>query len=148
MLGPPAAFLLLHGIEANFLSPMIMGHRLRLRPVFVFLAVMVWGWLWGIAGAFLAVPLLLALRAFCKRTRSLRWSASISKATSGLTVALRPPASRRVTPGRSRSGRFAAESYFGTGIAIARILRWTPPPARCGSPTSPRPIRRSSTAFR
>jgi predicted PurR-regulated permease PerM len=72
MLGPPAAFLVLHGIEANFLSPMIMGHRLRLRPVFVFLAVMVWGWLWGIAGAFLAVPLLLALRAFCKRTRSLR----------------------------------------------------------------------------
>jgi predicted PurR-regulated permease PerM len=72
MLGPPAAFLLLHGIEANFLSPMIMGHRLRLRPVFVFLAVMVWGWLWGIAGAFLAVPMLLALRAFCKRTRTLR----------------------------------------------------------------------------
>jgi predicted PurR-regulated permease PerM len=72
MLGPPAAFLLLHGIEANFLSPMIMGHRLRLRPVFVFLSVMVWGWLWGIAGAFLAVPLLLALRALCKRTRTLR----------------------------------------------------------------------------
>ena len=72
MLGPPAAFLVLHGIEANFLSPMIMGHRLRLRPVFVFLSVMVWGWLWGIAGAFLAVPLLLALRAVCKRTRSLR----------------------------------------------------------------------------
>jgi len=72
MLGPPAVFLLLHGIEANFLSPMIMGHRLRLRPVFVFLAVMVWGWLWGIAGAFLAVPLLLGLRAICRRTRSLR----------------------------------------------------------------------------
>ncbi|MGZ8260120.1 MAG: AI-2E family transporter [Caldimonas sp.] len=72
MLGPPAAFLLLHGIEANFLSPMIMGHRLRLRPVFVFLAVMVWGWLWGIAGAFLAVPFLLALRAVCKRARALR----------------------------------------------------------------------------
>jgi predicted PurR-regulated permease PerM len=72
MLGPPAAFLILHGIEANFLSPMIMGHRLEIRPVFVFLAVMVWGWLWGIAGAFLAVPLLLGLRAVCKRTRTLR----------------------------------------------------------------------------
>ena len=72
MLGPPVAFLVLHGIEANFLSPLIMGHRLRLRPVFVFLSVMVWGWLWGIAGAFLAVPLLLAFRALCKRTRTLR----------------------------------------------------------------------------
>ena len=72
MLGPPAAFLVLHGIEANFLSPMIMGHRLRLSPVFVFLSVMVWGWLWGLAGAFIAVPLLLALRAVCKRVRRLR----------------------------------------------------------------------------
>ena len=72
MLGPPAAFLVLHGIEANFLSPLIMGHRLRLQPVFVFLSVMTLGWLWGIAGAFLAVPVLLGLRAICKRVRSLR----------------------------------------------------------------------------
>jgi predicted PurR-regulated permease PerM len=72
MLGPPAAFLLLHGVEANFISPMIMGHRLRLSPVFVFLSVMIWGWLWGVAGAFIAVPLLLALRAVCKRSRRLR----------------------------------------------------------------------------
>ena len=72
MFGPPAAFLVLHGIEANFLSPIFMGHRLRLSPVFVFLSVMVWGWLWGVAGAFIAVPLLLALRAVCKRSRRLR----------------------------------------------------------------------------
>jgi len=72
MLGPPAVFLLLHGIEANFISPMIMGHRLRLSPVFVFLSVMTWGWLWGVAGAFIAVPLLLAVRAVCKRSRRLR----------------------------------------------------------------------------
>ncbi|MEO6363428.1 MAG: AI-2E family transporter [Caldimonas sp.] len=72
MLAPPAAFLVLHGIEANFLSPMFMGHRLRLRPVFVFLSVMLWGWLWGIAGAFLAVPILLAWRSACRRTEALR----------------------------------------------------------------------------
>ena len=72
MFGPPVAFLVLHGIEANFLSPIFMGHRLRLSPVFVFLSVMVWGWLWGVAGAFIAVPLLLALRAVCKRSRRLR----------------------------------------------------------------------------
>ena len=72
MFAPPAAFLALHCVEANFLSPMFMGHRLRLRPVFVFVAVMLWGWLWGIAGAFLAVPLLLALRAVCQRVPRLR----------------------------------------------------------------------------
>ena len=42
---------------------MFMGHRLQLSPVFVFVSVMVWGWLWGVTGAFIAVPLLLALRA-------------------------------------------------------------------------------------
>ncbi len=72
MLAPPAVFLLIHGIEANFLSPMFMGHRLRLRPLFVFLSVILWGWLWGIAGAFLAVPMLLALRAACRRTAGMR----------------------------------------------------------------------------
>ncbi len=72
MLAPPAIFLVLHAIEANLLSPMIMGYRLSLRPVFVFTAVMLWGWLWGVAGAFLAVPLLLALRAACRRVPRLR----------------------------------------------------------------------------
>jgi predicted PurR-regulated permease PerM len=72
MLAPPAVFLVLHGIEANFLSPLFMGHRLRLRPLFVFLSVILWGWLWGIAGAFLAVPMLLALRAACRRSPALR----------------------------------------------------------------------------
>jgi predicted PurR-regulated permease PerM len=72
MLAPPAAFLALHFIESNFISPLVMGHRLRLSPVFVFLSVLVFGWLWGVAGAFIAVPLLLALRALVKRTRRLR----------------------------------------------------------------------------
>lgn len=72
MVGPPAAFLALHCVEANFLTPMIMGHRLRISPVFVFLSVIVWGWLWGIAGAFLAVPLLLGLRAASRHARSLK----------------------------------------------------------------------------
>ena len=72
MLAPPAAFLALHAVEANLLSPLIMGRRLRLSPVFVFLSVLAWGWLWGVAGAFIAVPLLLALRAACRRVPRLR----------------------------------------------------------------------------
>jgi len=72
MLAPPAAFLGLHAIEANFITPMVIGRRLQLSPVSVFLSVMVWGWLWGIAGALIAVPLLLALRIVCKRSRRLK----------------------------------------------------------------------------
>ena len=72
MLAPPAAFLVLHGIEANFLSPVFMGHRLRMPALFVFLSVLVWGWLWGVAGTFIAVPMLLALRAAARRFRRLQ----------------------------------------------------------------------------
>ena len=73
MLAPPALFLGLHFIESNFISPLIMGARLRINPVFVFLSVLFWSWLWGIAGAFVAVPLLLGLRAVSQRSRRLRF---------------------------------------------------------------------------
>ena len=73
MLVPAALFLGLHFVESNFVSPLVMGARLRISPVFVFLAVLFWSWLWGIAGAFVAVPLLLGLRAVSQRTRRLRW---------------------------------------------------------------------------
>ena len=72
MLVPPALFLALHFVESNFVGPLVMGHRLRISPVFVFLSVLFWSWLWGIAGAFVAVPLLLALRAVSQRSRRLR----------------------------------------------------------------------------
>ncbi|HEX6364276.1 MAG TPA: AI-2E family transporter [Albitalea sp.] len=72
MLGPPAAFLVLHGIESNLVTPWVLGRRLRLAALSVFLSVMVWGWLWGIAGALIAVPLLLGLRTVCKRSRKLK----------------------------------------------------------------------------
>jgi predicted PurR-regulated permease PerM len=73
MLVPPALFLALHFIEANVVSPFVMGARLRINPVFVFLSVLFWSWLWGIAGAFVAVPLLLGLRVIAQRSRRLRW---------------------------------------------------------------------------
>lgn len=67
MLAPAGAFLMLHLLESNFVTPMVVGRRLRLNPMAVFLSVIVWGWLWGIAGAFIAVPMLLAIRAACRR---------------------------------------------------------------------------------
>jgi predicted PurR-regulated permease PerM len=71
MLAPPAAFLAIHFVEANLLTPNVLGVRLSLSPVAVFLSVMLWAWMWGIAGAVIAVPLLVAFRSVCKRNR--RW---------------------------------------------------------------------------
>jgi len=49
----------------NFISPYVMGRRLVLNPVVVFLAVMFWGWIWGILGVLLAVPITMAVKIFC-----------------------------------------------------------------------------------
>ena len=72
MLAPLGAFAVINFIESNFASPWIVGRRLEISPLVVFIAVMICGWIWGIAGAFIAVPLLVAIRAAARRSRRLR----------------------------------------------------------------------------
>ena len=72
VVSPPIAFLVIHGIEANLISPWFVGRRLALSPISVFLSVMFWGWLWGIAGALIAVPILIGIRSVCVRNKRLR----------------------------------------------------------------------------
>jgi predicted PurR-regulated permease PerM len=55
----PLIFLALATLEGHFVTPSIMGHRLTLNPLTVFLSLVFWTWLWGPVGAFLAVPLLI-----------------------------------------------------------------------------------------
>lgn len=61
----PAAYLLLTALEGGVITPVILGRRLSLNPVAVFLGLFFWGWLWGIAGALMAVPLMVSLKVFC-----------------------------------------------------------------------------------
>lgn len=60
---PAVAFLLLTAVEGQFLTPLIVGRRVSLNPFAVFLSMALWTWLWGSAGTFLAVPLLIAAMA-------------------------------------------------------------------------------------
>jgi len=62
---PPAIYFAIDAIESNVVTPMVLGNRLALNPVVIFIAVIFWGWLWGIVGALLAVPMLAALKIFC-----------------------------------------------------------------------------------
>jgi predicted PurR-regulated permease PerM len=55
----PLVFLAFTTLEGHFITPMIMGARLTLAPITVFIALVFWTWLWGPVGAFLAVPLLI-----------------------------------------------------------------------------------------
>lgn len=55
---PPLAYIALTTIEGYFITPVLVGKSLTLNPLLVLLSVLFWGWLWGIGGAFLAVPML------------------------------------------------------------------------------------------
>jgi len=72
----PLIFVGIVTVEGQFLTPTLMGHRLELNPFAVFLAIAFCTWLWGPLGAFLAVPLLMALavtlgHAFAEEKREL-----------------------------------------------------------------------------
>ncbi|MFL6259294.1 MAG: AI-2E family transporter [Thermoanaerobaculia bacterium] len=68
---PPGAFLVLHGLETFLITPMILGRRLTLNPVMIFLGLTFWGWMWGIAGAILAVPIMVVFKIFCDHVEAL-----------------------------------------------------------------------------
>ena len=59
---PPAAFIGLHLIEANFFTPMVVGHRLTISPLSILVSLSFWAWVWGTTGALLAVPLLIIMK--------------------------------------------------------------------------------------
>jgi predicted PurR-regulated permease PerM len=57
-LTPAAIYLGLHTIEGQIVTPIVLGRRMALSPLLLILALMLFGWLWGIIGLLLAVPLL------------------------------------------------------------------------------------------
>lgn len=61
----PAIYLVLNIIEGNFITPIIVGRLLTLNTVMVFIFLMFWGWIWGVAGALLAVPILAVIKIIC-----------------------------------------------------------------------------------
>lgn len=61
----PGTYLVLAALEGNFVTPWIMGRSLTLNPVIILLSLTFWGWMWGIVGVILAVPILAAFKIFC-----------------------------------------------------------------------------------
>ncbi len=59
---PPLLYLGLTVLEGQVVQPLVLGHRLNMPPVVVFTWVLLWGWLWGVGGVAVAVPLLVALK--------------------------------------------------------------------------------------
>jgi AI-2 transport protein TqsA len=74
------AFVVLLGLRAvlgNFVDPLLQGKYLTLSPVAVLLSVAFWGWLWGITGAVIGVPLTILVIISCRQFSRTRWIATL-----------------------------------------------------------------------
>lgn len=68
----PGAFIGLNLLESYLITPMVLGRRLTVNPVVVFLGLTFWGWLWGITGALIAVPIMVVLKIIFDHSEPLR----------------------------------------------------------------------------
>lgn len=68
---PAGIYLVVHLVEADSVTPMLLAKRFTLNPVLVIISIVFWYWMWGVLGAFLAVPMLAAFKLVCDRVAAL-----------------------------------------------------------------------------
>lgn len=59
---PPLIFIGMHTVEANAITPLVVGKRVHINPLLILLSLSFWAWVWGTTGALLAIPLLIILK--------------------------------------------------------------------------------------
>lgn len=70
-LAVPGAFFLIAFIEGQLVTPILIGKKLALDPAVVFVWLLMWGWIWGMAGVLLAGPMIACLRIVCQHVDSM-----------------------------------------------------------------------------
>ncbi|MGH7628612.1 MAG: AI-2E family transporter [Gemmatimonadales bacterium] len=68
----PGVYIAINFVQGSFLVPMVLGKRLTLNPVAIFIGLVFFWWIWGVAGAFLAVPILATFKIFCDHIETLQ----------------------------------------------------------------------------
>jgi predicted PurR-regulated permease PerM len=69
---PVGLYFLIHVVEGEIVTPMLMARRFTINPVAVILSLLFWYWMWGVPGAILAVPMLAIIKIVCDDVRPLR----------------------------------------------------------------------------
>jgi predicted PurR-regulated permease PerM len=70
-------YLTINALLGTLLEPMLLGRQLKISPLAVFLSVIIWGWIWGLGGALLAMPMTMALKIGLEQSEDLRWVARL-----------------------------------------------------------------------
>ncbi|MFN9473832.1 AI-2E family transporter [Acidovorax sp.] len=66
------ASLVIHTLIGNLLTPWLTSRTSSMSPVAVFVSVLAWGWLWGLWGLLLGIPVMMAVKAICDRVEDLK----------------------------------------------------------------------------
>jgi predicted PurR-regulated permease PerM len=64
--------LLIHTLVGNLLVPWLTSRTSRMNPVAVFIGVIFWGWIWGIWGLLLGIPIMMIVKSICERVEDLQ----------------------------------------------------------------------------
>ncbi len=70
-LAPAGLYLLIHIMEGETITPMLLARHFTLNPLLVMLSLLFWDWMWGVPGAFLSVPLLAVFKIVCDHIETL-----------------------------------------------------------------------------
>jgi predicted PurR-regulated permease PerM len=77
---PALTYLGLNLVESQLVTPMVLGRSFSLNPVVILVWLLFWGWLWGVAGLLLAMPMLVCTKIICARSEALRpWALIIER---------------------------------------------------------------------
>ena len=76
-------FSVIQVVISNFVYPTLQGRSLSLSPIAIVVALAFWGWVWGIAGGLIAVPLTVAIVIVCEHFESTRWVAVLVSSPQG-----------------------------------------------------------------
>jgi predicted PurR-regulated permease PerM len=68
---PAGLYLLIHLVEGETVTPLLLARRFTINPVLVILSLVFWYWMWGVPGAILSTPMLAIIKIFCDRIRPL-----------------------------------------------------------------------------
>jgi predicted PurR-regulated permease PerM len=72
ILSVPASYMVITVVQSSVISPYVYGKRLRLNPVAVFVGVLFWWFMWGVPGAYLAVPIIATLKILADRSETFK----------------------------------------------------------------------------
>lgn len=74
---PALGFACMSFTEGNLITPLVMGQSMRLSPVAILVWLLIWGWMWGIPGALLAVPMLTCAKLATEHLPGWQWFAQV-----------------------------------------------------------------------